>query len=104
MLDPSTLRSAFPVLADRAYLNAGTCGPLPAAAVEAAAAVMADGEHRGRTKPYFETMLDLRERQRAAYAARLGAAGGGRRADDVDERGARAGARGARPRPARTRS
>ena len=73
MLDPATLRSAFPVLADRAYLNAGTCGPLPAAAVRAAAAVLADGEHGGRTKAYFETMLDLRERQRAAYAARLGA-------------------------------
>jgi L-cysteine/cystine lyase len=73
VLDPASLRSAFPVLADRAYLNAGTCGPLPAAAVEAAAAVLTDGERGGRTKPYFETMLDLRERQRAAYAARLGA-------------------------------
>ena len=28
-MDASALRDEFPVLADRAYLNAGTCGPLP---------------------------------------------------------------------------
>ena len=34
-MDASALRAEFPVLADRAYLNAGTCGPLPHAAVRA---------------------------------------------------------------------
>ena len=34
-VDASALRAEFPVLADRAYLNAGTCGPLPHAAVRA---------------------------------------------------------------------
>ena len=34
-VDASALRAEFPVLEDRAYLNAGTCGPLPHASVRA---------------------------------------------------------------------
>jgi selenocysteine lyase/cysteine desulfurase len=34
-VDASALRAEFSVLEDRAYLNAGTCGPLPHAAVRA---------------------------------------------------------------------
>jgi L-cysteine/cystine lyase len=72
------LRSAFPVLAHGAYLNAGTCGPLPQAAVDAAAELQEVAAREGRATAYLEAMLALRERQRAAYADVLGA-----RAEDV---------------------
>ena len=73
-MDPATLRAEFPVLGQYAYLNAGTCGPLPRAALTAAAQVAALGAEQGRGMAYFETMLDGRTRLREAYAARLGAA------------------------------
>jgi L-cysteine/cystine lyase len=72
------LRARFPVLEQVAYLNAGTCGPLPAAARGALEQVYALGETDGRRMPYFERMLALHARQRDAYAAILGA-----RPDDV---------------------
>ena len=72
-MEPTALRAAFPVLAERAYLNAGSCGPLPRAAVDAAAAVLAQAAAEGRARSYFERMLELRERQRTTYAARLAA-------------------------------
>ena len=67
------LRAEFPVLADRAYLNAGTCGPLPHAAVRASLDMLDRGASYGRAKEYVEAMIDLRDRQRSAYAATLGA-------------------------------
>jgi L-cysteine/cystine lyase len=69
----TALRTEFPVLAERAYLNAGTCGPIPRAAVQATSEVLERAAAEGRSRAYMETLLDLRERQRAAYAARLGA-------------------------------
>jgi selenocysteine lyase/cysteine desulfurase len=72
-VDAAALRSEFPVLAERAFLNAGTCGPLPRAGVRASADVLDRASAEGRTKGYFEAMLGLRERQRAAYAALLDA-------------------------------
>jgi selenocysteine lyase/cysteine desulfurase len=72
-VDPAALRAAFPVLSERVYLNAGSCGPLPRAAVDAAAAVLALARAEGRATPYFEMTRELRERQRLAYAARLNA-------------------------------
>src|SRR5215207_3734473 len=72
-MDAAALRSEFPVLQDLAYLNAGTNGPLSHAAVRAAIDVLDRAAGEGRTKDYMEMMLDLRERQRAAYAALLGA-------------------------------
>ena len=75
-MEPADLRAAFPGLAERAYLNAGSCGPLPRAALDAGAAVLEQAAADGRAKAYFEAMLALRERQRAAYAARLTAAPG----------------------------
>jgi L-cysteine/cystine lyase len=78
MTDHRALRSAFPVLAHGAYLNAGTCGPLPQAAVDACAATLGRAAREGRATAYLEAMLALRERQRAAYAGVLGA-----RAEDV---------------------
>jgi L-cysteine/cystine lyase len=69
----TALRTEFPVLAQRAYLNAGTCGPIPRAAVQAASDVLHRAAVEGRSRAYMETLLELRDRQRAAYAARLGA-------------------------------
>ena len=72
-MDASALRAEFPVLADRAYLNAGTCGPLPHAAVRASLDMLDRGASYGRAKEYVEAMIELRDRQRAGYAATLGA-------------------------------
>jgi selenocysteine lyase/cysteine desulfurase len=72
-VDATALRAEFPVLDDRVYLNAGTCGPLPRKALHATADVLARAAVEGRTRAYMESMLELRDRQRAAYAARLGA-------------------------------
>ena len=72
-MDAAGLRSAFPVLDRRVYLNAGTCGPLPAAAVEATAERLGTAAREGRFTPYFEGMATIRDAQRAAYAERLGA-------------------------------
>jgi L-cysteine/cystine lyase len=73
-VEPNELRAAFPVLDRLAYLNSGTCGPVPRAAVEAAAAELERLALEGRSGPHFERLMDLQRRQRAAYAARVGAA------------------------------
>jgi L-cysteine/cystine lyase len=75
-MDPAALRASFPVFAQRAYLNAGTCGPLPASAVRAAIEALEQAAHEGRTGPYFEGLPELRARVRDAYAQILGAAPG----------------------------
>ena len=72
-MDAAALRAEFPTLAKRVYLNAGTCGPLARAALAAAGEVLERAAVEGRTRPYFEAMLGLHDRQRAAYAALLGA-------------------------------
>src|SRR3954463_11422028 len=72
-VDATSLRAEFPVLAERAYLNAGTCGPLARRALHAVAEVLARAAVEGRSRAYMESMLALRDRQRAAYADRLGA-------------------------------
>jgi selenocysteine lyase/cysteine desulfurase len=72
-VDATALRAEFPVLADRAYLNAGTCGPLPHAAVQASLDMLDRGASEGRAKEYVEAMIELRDRLRSAYAATLGA-------------------------------
>ena len=68
------LRSHFPVLERTAYLNAGTCGPLPRAARTALDDVYSLAESEGRRYPYWERSLALHDRLRTAYAAILGAA------------------------------
>jgi selenocysteine lyase/cysteine desulfurase len=65
------LRDQFPVLATRAYLNAGTDGPLPDGAVQAASDELARAAREGRTHHHFERRAELREELRAAYAALL---------------------------------
>jgi L-cysteine/cystine lyase len=66
------LRAEFPVLRERAYLNAGTCGPLPAAAAQAVRDEIEREARNGRSGlPHFQRRIDLMGTLRAAYAARL---------------------------------
>jgi selenocysteine lyase/cysteine desulfurase len=71
IVDPSELRAAFPVLQEKAYLNAGTDGPLPAAAVQAARDELDRELAGGRAMAHFERRKELREALRAAYARAL---------------------------------
>ncbi len=66
-------RARFPVLAEYAYLNAGTNGPLAQATIDAVASLQAWEASNGRGgKAYFDTMLERRERVRAQLAAEIG--------------------------------
>lgn len=71
-MDAAAFRAEFPVLERYAFLNAGTDGPVPAAAVRAARealeAELADGRHR----PHFDARLELQSELRALYARVLG--------------------------------
>jgi selenocysteine lyase/cysteine desulfurase len=75
-VDASTLRAQFPVLSGIAYLNAGTDGPLPAAATRAAAEELAREAAEGRTLAHFERRGELGGGLRGAYASLLGCAPG----------------------------
>ncbi len=68
------LREQFPVLRRVAYLNAGTCGPVPVQAVEATVDALRHGAEEGRTTAYFQRRQEHAAAQRAAYAERLGCA------------------------------
>ena len=73
-MDAAALRAEFPVCAAAAYLNAGTCGPLPRAAVEAAAAYAEHALAEGRAKGYYDELFAVRTRLREGYARALHAA------------------------------
>jgi L-cysteine/cystine lyase len=73
-VDPAQLRAEFPVLERLAYLNAGTDGPLPAGAVQAAAEELERELRDGRTGAHFERRKELAEELRGAYARALGCA------------------------------
>ena len=67
------LRAEFPVLERFAYLNAGTNGPAPRRAVEAAAASLREQAEQGRGGgPFFAAVLAAAEQLRSRVAARLG--------------------------------
>jgi L-cysteine/cystine lyase len=66
------LRQQFPVLESLAYLNAGTDGPLPRAAVQAAQEELAREARDGRTRAHFERRHELGDALREAYAGLLG--------------------------------
>jgi selenocysteine lyase/cysteine desulfurase len=66
------LRNEFPVMRTHAYLNAGTDGPLPAAAVRAATAELERELQQGRTQHHFERRGELSSELRSAYASILG--------------------------------
>src|SRR3954454_10071310 len=70
-MDPAALRAQFPVLRAKAYLNAGTCGPIAEAALEAASADARAAADEGRAGRRWERLLELRPQVRAAYAQRL---------------------------------
>jgi selenocysteine lyase/cysteine desulfurase len=67
-VDVTDLRARFPVLDRVAYLNAGTDGPLPSAARDAAAAELDRELRDGRSKAHFERRTELTDALRAAYA------------------------------------
>jgi L-cysteine/cystine lyase len=77
-MDAARLRSAFPVLERTAYLNAGTCGPVPAAAQNAAVEAWRFGTEEGRSGAFYERLIPLFEGLRERYASLLNAG-----ADDV---------------------
>ncbi len=72
-VDVLGLRAEFPVLRERAYLNAGTDGPLPAAAVRASAGELQREAADGRAFAHFERRRELNEKLRGVYARALGA-------------------------------
>src|SRR3954454_2260500 len=65
------LRDAFPVFDTIAYLNAGTDGPIPMAAVELANQELESELREGRVWPHFERRRELSDRLRSEYAALL---------------------------------
>ncbi len=72
-MDAAALRASFPVFERVAYLNAGSDGPLPAAAVAAAREALARQLAEGRTAQHFEARFAANDALRGVYAARLGA-------------------------------
>ncbi|HEV7527720.1 MAG TPA: aminotransferase class V-fold PLP-dependent enzyme [Solirubrobacteraceae bacterium] len=70
-VDVLGLRAEFPVLRTRAYLNAGTDGPLPQGAVQAATIELAREAADGRTAAHFQRRGELNAQLRAAYARAL---------------------------------
>jgi L-cysteine/cystine lyase len=65
-------RALFPVLDRYAYLNAGTFGPLARTTLEAMAKLRTwEGVHGRAGRPYFDEMLERRERVRALIAEQI---------------------------------
>jgi selenocysteine lyase/cysteine desulfurase len=75
-MDAAALRAQFPVLERVAFLNAGTDGPVPAAAVGAAREALDAQLDGGRYAPHFEARLAAQDELRAFYARLLGAPAG----------------------------
>jgi selenocysteine lyase/cysteine desulfurase len=71
-VDLPGLRAEYPVLNRLAYLNAGTDGPLPARAVQAATQELDREAEDGRAMAQFERRSELNGQLRKAYAAALG--------------------------------
>jgi selenocysteine lyase/cysteine desulfurase len=71
-VDFSALRAEFPLFTRLAYLNAGTDGPLPARAVEAATAELQREAEDGRSTAHFERRRELSDELRSEYAEALG--------------------------------
>jgi L-cysteine/cystine lyase len=71
-MTPDEARAQFPVLERYAYLNAGSSGPLPQAAVDAVRARLERDLTEGRSgKAYMEGVFELRERIRDGLASVL---------------------------------
>jgi L-cysteine/cystine lyase len=73
-MDFEEARAQFPVLERQAYLNAGSNGPLPRAAIEAAQAWLHRDLEQGRSgMAYIDELAGLRDSVRAGFAEVLGA-------------------------------
>jgi selenocysteine lyase/cysteine desulfurase len=72
-VDPIKFREQFPVCERLAYLNAGTCGPLPGPAVGVQSKVLEECARSGRARMYYEQTKTLAAQRRAAYATLLSA-------------------------------
>jgi L-cysteine/cystine lyase len=59
-VDAAALRAEFPVTERLAYLNAGTCGPVPRRAAEAAREAVARAAADGRATAYFDELSATR--------------------------------------------
>lgn len=70
---PTSLRAQFPVLAGNAYLNAGTCGPVPEAARAAALDAWDYATREGRSGAFYGRLVPLAEELRTRYARLLNA-------------------------------
>jgi selenocysteine lyase/cysteine desulfurase len=68
----TALRSQFPVLERLTYLNAGTDGPMAAAAVSAAEQELRRALRDGRSQAHFARRTELTDGLRGAYATALG--------------------------------
>jgi L-cysteine/cystine lyase len=75
-MDIARLRDEFAVLRRHAYLNAGSDGPVPAAALIAARAELERQASDGRFVAHFERRGELTTALRAAYAGLLGCKAG----------------------------
>ena len=85
-----SLRGEFPVFERAAFLNAGSDGPVPRRAVEAARRRgRATGARAAATPTTSRAAASCAQQQRAAYAALLGCAAGRAGAHDVHHRGDR---------------
>ncbi len=73
-MDVAALRGEFPVLQRVAYLNAGTDGPLAAAAVRSAQFELEAALGEGRATPHFERRFALQAQLREGYARVMGCA------------------------------
>ena len=67
-------RDQFPVLERLAYLNAGTDGPIPRAAIDSARAELDAQGAEGRLYAHFARRFELGDQLRAGYARLLNAA------------------------------
>lgn len=65
------LTATFPVLAQTAYLNAGTCGPVAKASLEAITQILQAGTSAGRGLPYYEELVATAGEVREAWARLL---------------------------------
>src|SRR5436305_12554404 len=73
-VEPAAFRSEFPVLERLAFLNAGSDGPVPRRAAEAAAAQIERELVDGRAGlPHFERLMTMGSALRERFAAALGA-------------------------------
>ncbi len=73
-MDAAALRAEFPVFERLAFLNAGTDGPVPAAAVRAARGALESELTAGRYSPHFDARFALQAELRALYAKVAGCA------------------------------